>query len=172
MVFVGGAVLGTMLALEACHCGPEVVRLEADAGPRGASVRNFGLVRVGRRVGGPELDLAARSRDLWERIASHSPAVAFRPDGSVTVARHEGGSGLSVGDHPYGDLVALARVVPVGRSPRSSPGGRASAPSSPSCGSTLRAALATGVVPVTGPSGRGTTLTPALAEETREELTR
>ena len=89
MVIVGGGVLGTMHALEACRRGWEVVHLEADAGPRRASVRNFGLVWVGGRAAGPELELAVRSRALWEQLAAHSPAVGFRPDGSLTVARHE-----------------------------------------------------------------------------------
>jgi len=90
VVVVGGGVLGTMHALEACRRGWEVVHLEADAGPRRASVRNFGLVWVSGRAAGPELDLAVRARQLWEELAAHSPAVGFRPDGSLTVARHEG----------------------------------------------------------------------------------
>jgi len=89
VVIVGGGVLGTMHALEACRRGWEVTHLEADAGPRRASVRNFGLVWVSGRAGGPELDLALRARELWGQIATHSPAVGLRPDGSVTVARHE-----------------------------------------------------------------------------------
>ena len=89
VVIVGGGVLGTMHALEACRRGWEVVHLEADAGPRRASVRNFGLVWVSGRAPGPELDLAVRARELWEQIAVHSPAVGFRPDGSLTLARHE-----------------------------------------------------------------------------------
>jgi len=89
VVIVGGGVLGTMHALEACRRGCEVVHLEADAGPRRASVRNFGLVWVSGRASGPELDLAVRARELWEQIAGHSPAVGFRPDGSLTIARHE-----------------------------------------------------------------------------------
>ena len=88
VVVVGGGVLGTMHALEACRRGWEVVHLEADAGPRRASVRNFGLVWVSGRAAGPELDLAVRARALWEQIAGHSPDVGFRPDGSLTVARH------------------------------------------------------------------------------------
>jgi FAD dependent oxidoreductase TIGR03364 len=52
-------------------------------------VRNFGLVWVSGRAAGPELDLAVRARELWEQLAAHSPAVGFRADGSVTVARHE-----------------------------------------------------------------------------------
>jgi FAD dependent oxidoreductase TIGR03364 len=78
-----------MHALEACRRGWEVIHLEADAGPRRASVRNFGLVWVSGRAQGAELDLAVRARDLWEQLAAHSPAVGFRPDGSVTVAHHE-----------------------------------------------------------------------------------
>jgi FAD dependent oxidoreductase TIGR03364 len=88
VVIVGGGVLGTMHALEACRRGWEVTHLEADPGPRRASVRNFGLVWVSGRAPGPELDLAVRARELWEQLAAHSPAVGFRPDGSLTVARH------------------------------------------------------------------------------------
>jgi len=90
VVIVGGGVLGTMHALEACRRGWEVVHLEADAGPRRASVRNFGLVWVSGRAAGPELELAVRARHLWEQLAAHSPAVGFRPDGSLTIARHPG----------------------------------------------------------------------------------
>ena len=85
-VIVGGGVLGTMHALEACQRGWDVLHLEADAGPRRASVRNFGLVWVSGRAGGPELDLALRARELWEGLAEHSPGIGFRPDGSLTVA--------------------------------------------------------------------------------------
>ena len=86
VVIVGGGVMGTMHALEACHRGWEVTHLEADAGPRRASVRNFGLVWVSGRAVGPELELALRARLLWEQIAEHSPQIGFRPDGSLTVA--------------------------------------------------------------------------------------
>lgn len=89
VVIVGGGVLGTMHALEACRRGWEVVHLESDAAPRRASVRNFGLVWVSGRAAGPELDLAVRARELWEQLAAHSPAVGFRPDGSLTIARHQ-----------------------------------------------------------------------------------
>lgn len=75
-----------MHAREAVSRGWEVVHLEADGAPRRASVRNFGLVWVSGRAGGPELDLALRSRDLWEHIASESPGIGFRPDGSLTLA--------------------------------------------------------------------------------------
>jgi FAD dependent oxidoreductase TIGR03364 len=86
VVIVGGGVIGTMHAREACRRGWEVVHLEADPGPRRASVRNFGLVWVSGRAPGPELDLALRARELWERIAGQAPDVGFRPDGSLTIA--------------------------------------------------------------------------------------
>ncbi len=87
VVIVGGGILGTMHALEACARGWAVAHLEADAGPRRASVRNFGLIWVSGRAPGPELDLALRARILWERLAVDVPDIGFRPDGSVTVAR-------------------------------------------------------------------------------------
>ncbi len=85
-MIVGGGVLGTMHALEACRRGWEVVQLEADVGPRRASVRNFGLVWVSGRAAGPELDLAVRARRRWEELASDVPDIGFRADGSLTVA--------------------------------------------------------------------------------------
>jgi len=89
VVIVGGGVLGTMHALEACRLGWQVLHVEADPGPRRASVRNFGLIWVSGRRAGPELRLALRARELWQQIADHTPAVGFRPAGSVTVARNE-----------------------------------------------------------------------------------
>jgi FAD dependent oxidoreductase TIGR03364 len=88
VVIVGGGVLGTMHAREACLRGWEVTHLEADTGPRQASVRNFGLVWVSGRAAGPELELALRARALWGQIADQAPEIGFRPDGSVTVATH------------------------------------------------------------------------------------
>ena len=89
IVVVGGGVLGTMHALAARDRGLQVVHLEREAGPRGASVRNFGLVWVSGRAAGPELALAQRARDLWADIAQRVPAVGFRARGSLTLARTE-----------------------------------------------------------------------------------
>src|ERR1700734_669127 len=50
VVIVGGGIIGTMHAREACRRGWEVTHLEADPGPRRASVRNFGLVWVSGRA--------------------------------------------------------------------------------------------------------------------------
>jgi FAD dependent oxidoreductase TIGR03364 len=86
VVIVGGGILGVMHGLQARQRGLSVVHLEREPAARGASVRNFGLVWVSGRAGGPELGLAQRARTLWEDIGSAVPAVGFRPHGSLTVA--------------------------------------------------------------------------------------
>jgi FAD dependent oxidoreductase TIGR03364 len=88
VLVVGGGVLGTMHAFSAIGRGHDVVQLEADLEARKASVRNFGLVWVSGRAHGDELSLALRARARWERIAAEVPGIGFRPDGSLTVARH------------------------------------------------------------------------------------
>jgi FAD dependent oxidoreductase TIGR03364 len=80
-------VLGTMHAYTARLHGYEVVQVEREAGPRGASVRNFGLVWVSGRAAGAELELAQRARDLWAGIGARVAGVGFRPRGSLTVVR-------------------------------------------------------------------------------------
>ncbi len=109
VVIVGGGVLGTMHALEACRRGWQVLHLEADPGPRRASVRNFGLIWVSGRRAGPELRLALRARELWQQIAEHTPSIAFRPAGSVTVARTE--AELALMEALVGQPTAVHRSV-------------------------------------------------------------
>jgi FAD dependent oxidoreductase TIGR03364 len=89
VIVVGGGVLGAMHALWAHDLGHEVVHLEREAAPRGASVRNFGLVWVGGRATGRELQLAQTARDLWSQVAVQIPAVGLRAEGSLTVAQTE-----------------------------------------------------------------------------------
>jgi len=86
VVIVGGGVLGMMHAVQARNRGIDVVHLEREAGPRGASVRNFGLIWVSGRAAGPELALAQRARTLWEELGSLVPAAGFRPHYSLTLA--------------------------------------------------------------------------------------
>jgi len=85
VVVVGGGVFGTMHALFALAHGANVVHLERDVVPSGATVRNFGLVWVSGRAVGRELALALRARDLWEDIAHDVPGVGFRANGSLTL---------------------------------------------------------------------------------------
>ncbi|MBB1153561.1 TIGR03364 family FAD-dependent oxidoreductase [Amycolatopsis dendrobii] len=87
ILIVGGGVLGTQHAWQAVERGHEVLQLEREPEARGASVRNFGLVWVGGRAAGPELETAVRARELWERIGERVPALGFRPNGSLTVVR-------------------------------------------------------------------------------------
>ena len=94
IVIVGGGVLGTMHAVLARRRGYQVVQLEREAGARGASVRNFGLIWVSGRRTGAELDLALRARELWEDIAASVPGVGFRAHGSLTVATGDAELGL------------------------------------------------------------------------------
>jgi FAD dependent oxidoreductase TIGR03364 len=86
VVIVGGGVLGLMHAVQARRRGLDVVHLEREAAPRGATVRNFGLVWVSGRSPGPELALAQRARTLWAELAELIPAAGFRPNGSLTIA--------------------------------------------------------------------------------------
>ena len=89
VVVVGGGVLGTMHAVSARRRGLDVLHIEREPEPRGASVRNFGLIWVSGRAPGPELSLALRARAGWEELAAEVPGTGFRPNGSLTLAGDE-----------------------------------------------------------------------------------
>lgn len=89
VVIVGGGIVGLMHAYSALERGHTVVHLEREAGSRGASVRNFGLVWVSGRAAGPELELALAARRRWERIGADVPGIVFRANGSLTVLRDD-----------------------------------------------------------------------------------
>ncbi|WP_039909896.1 FAD-dependent oxidoreductase, partial [Amycolatopsis vancoresmycina] len=89
ILIVGGGVLGTLHAWQAVERGHDVVQLEREPEARGASVRNFGLVWVGGRASGPELETAQRARVLWAELGERVPALGFRANGSLTVVRTE-----------------------------------------------------------------------------------
>lgn len=86
VTIIGAGILGTAHAWQAVRRGHDVVHLEREAEPRGATVRNFGLVWVSGRSSG-ELDASLRSRILWEEIGTEVPAIGFRPCGSLTLLR-------------------------------------------------------------------------------------
>ena len=86
VTIIGAGILGTAHAWHAVKRGHSVVHLEREAEPRGATVRNFGLVWVSGRSSA-ELDASLRSRELWEDIGAEVPAVGFRPCGSLTLLR-------------------------------------------------------------------------------------
>jgi len=83
-----------MHAVQARSRGFDVVHLEREAGPRGASARNFGLIWVSGRAPGRELALAQRARTLWEELAALVPKAGFRPHGSLTLATDDAELGL------------------------------------------------------------------------------
>ena len=83
---VGGGIIGTMHAYVALAHGASVLHLERDRLPRGATVRNFGLVWVSGRAPGRELELALRARHLWQEVGKDVPSVGFRANGSLTLA--------------------------------------------------------------------------------------
>ena len=85
VVVVGGGVMGTLHAYVAIERGAQVVQLERDQVPVGASVRNFGLVWVSGRAAGRETLMALRARELWESIADEVPGIKFRANGSFTL---------------------------------------------------------------------------------------
>ncbi len=85
-VVAGGGIIGTWHTLELAEAGFAVDHLEAEAGPTGASVRNFGLVWVSGRRSGLELDVARRARRRWEEVGAAAPGIGFRPMTSLTVA--------------------------------------------------------------------------------------
>lgn len=87
VVVVGGGVFGTVHSYFALQRGADVVHLERDLAPRGATVRNFGLVWVSGRAPGRELGLALRSRELWSEMAHEAPGVGFRANGSLTLVK-------------------------------------------------------------------------------------
>lgn len=86
VVVVGAGILGALHALWCLESGFEVAHLDQAPLARGASVRNFGLVWVGGRARGAELDLARRARQLWAELAGTVPGLDLRPVGSLTVA--------------------------------------------------------------------------------------
>ncbi len=86
ITIIGAGILGTAHAWHAIRRGHDVVHLEREVEPRGATVRNFGLVWVSGRSSG-ELDASLRSRTLWAEIGAEVPAIGFRPCGSLTLLR-------------------------------------------------------------------------------------
>ena len=122
VVVVGGGVFGTMHALFALVRGATVVHLERDLVPSGATVRNFGLVWVSGRAPGRELQLALRSRELWEDIARDVPGVGFRANGSITLIENEkelevAESAMERGDAKEREFELLTRAEILERNP-------------------------------------------------------
>jgi FAD dependent oxidoreductase TIGR03364 len=87
LIIVGAGIVGTALAVAAVEQGHEVVHLERDAEPRGATVRSFGLLWISGRAPGRELDVALASRLRWLELARRAPEIGLRTCGSLLLAR-------------------------------------------------------------------------------------
>lgn len=87
LVIVGAGIVGTSLALAAVERGHEVVHIERDAEPRGATVRSFGLLWISGRRAGRELEVALASRLRWLELARRAPEIGLRLCGSLLLAR-------------------------------------------------------------------------------------
>jgi FAD dependent oxidoreductase TIGR03364 len=87
VLVIGGGIIGTMHAREALKQGHRVIHVERDGKPRSASVRNFGLVWIGGRASGEELNLSLRTRELWQELHQEFGNLEFRGNGSMTIAR-------------------------------------------------------------------------------------
>ena len=87
VAIVGAGVLGAAHALAALRRGARVLVCERSERPRGASVRNFGMLwPIGQS--GADLALALRSGELWREIAPLA-GIRLRSCGSLHVARAE-----------------------------------------------------------------------------------
>lgn len=89
VLVIGAGVFGTMHALFSLKQGHSVTLIERDPQPLSASVRNFGMVAVGGRAAGDELQVALRARELWGEIANEHTGLTFRPSGSILVATND-----------------------------------------------------------------------------------
>lgn len=87
ILIIGGGVIGTMHAWRLVKRGYRVVQIDRDPVVLQASVRNFGLVWVGGRRAGEELDEAIQARELWDEAASDVRDLSLRANGSLTIAR-------------------------------------------------------------------------------------
>jgi FAD dependent oxidoreductase TIGR03364 len=69
---VGAGVVGLAFAWEAARRGRSVVLFDRAAPPRGASVRNFGMIWPIGQAPGPDYDRALRSRARWRELRARA----------------------------------------------------------------------------------------------------
>ncbi len=87
VLVIGAGIFGTMHAYFSLKAGHRVTLIERDAYPVSASVRNFGMIAVGGRAAGAELEHALRARELWAEISIEHAELTFRACGSIMVAK-------------------------------------------------------------------------------------
>ena len=86
LAIVGAGIVGLACALAAARRGLKVVVLERDAGPRGASIRNFGFVTVSGQERTTVWPRARRSRVIWQEVAA-AAGIAIEQRGLWLVAQ-------------------------------------------------------------------------------------
>lgn len=89
VLVIGAGVFGHMHSYFALKAGHRVTLIERDRYPASASVRNFGMIAVGGRARGEELEHALRARRLWGEIAKEHEELTFRPSGSIMIALND-----------------------------------------------------------------------------------
>lgn len=103
ILIIGAGILGTMHAYFAHEAGHEVTLIERDLHPVSASVRNFGMIAVGGRAAGEELQVALRARTLWGELAARHAELTFRASGSIVVATADNHLEVMTGVGAYPD---------------------------------------------------------------------
>lgn len=88
VLVVGGGILGLAHALAALKAGYTVAVVERSPIPRGASVRNFGMVWPIGQPAGEQLELALRSRQIWSEVAEQA-GFRMEPTGSLHLAHSD-----------------------------------------------------------------------------------
>ena len=84
---VGAGIVGLAHAWIAAGNGQRVVILERDPRPRGASIRNFGMLWPLSQPNGPNYQTALASRALWLELANDA-GLWHRDRGSLHLAFH------------------------------------------------------------------------------------
>jgi FAD dependent oxidoreductase TIGR03364 len=84
---VGGGIVGLAHAYAALKKGARVVLFEREKFAVGASVRNFGLLWPIGQEPGRNLEIALKSREIWDEVA-HESGLWLNPNGSLHLAYH------------------------------------------------------------------------------------
>jgi glycine/D-amino acid oxidase-like deaminating enzyme len=82
-VIVGAGILGAATALYLAREGVAVKVVERHHAGWGASGRNAGYISMITRSGGPQLDLANLSRELYSQLADELGDFEFQPNGAL-----------------------------------------------------------------------------------------
>src|SRR5262245_38339079 len=88
VAIVGAGIIGLAHAYEAARRGLRVVVFERHPFAQGASVRNFGMIWPIGQPPGSRLQLALRSREIWEGLLADA-GVRSAEKGSIHLAYRE-----------------------------------------------------------------------------------